>query len=51
MVKETGSLKNSLSDCPDYLNFINKVIEREKLKYAVPVYDLNYLEITVPSLK
>ena len=28
----------------DYLDFINRVIEEETLKYAVPVYNYNYLK-------
>ena len=42
--KGLWKFNNSLLECPDYLNLINSIIEEEKLKYAVPVYDLNYLE-------
>ena len=42
--KGLWKFNNSLLECPDYLNLINNVIEEEKLKYAVPVYDLSYLE-------
>ena len=35
---------NSLLKSQDYLNPINKVIEEEKYKYAVPMYDLDYLK-------
>ena len=34
---------NSLLKNQDYLNLINKVITEEKLKYALPVYNLDYI--------
>ena len=34
---------NSLLNNQDYLNLINKVITEEKLKYALPVYNLDYI--------
>ena len=34
---------NSLLKKQDYLNLINKVITEEKLKYALPVYNLDYI--------
>ena len=42
--KGLWKFNNSLLECADYLNIINNVIEEEKLKHAVPVYDLSYLE-------
>ena len=33
-----GLLKN-----PDYLNLVNRIIEDEKLKYALPVYNIEYI--------
>ena len=34
----TGLLKN-----PDYLNMINNIIDEEKLKYAIPIYNHDYI--------
>ena len=34
----TGLLKN-----PDYLNMINNIIDEEKLKYAIPIYNCDYI--------
>ena len=34
---------NSLLKNQDYLNMINKTIEEEKIKYALPVYIMNYI--------
>ena len=34
---------NSLLKNQDYLNMINKTIEEEKIKYALPVYSMNYI--------
>ena len=40
----TGLLKN-----PDYLNMINNIIDEEKLKYAIPIYNYDYIIKTVTS--
>ena len=47
---------NSLLKNQNYLDFINKIIEGEKVKYALPVYNINYvtgsnetIEFTIPS--
>ena len=34
----TGLLKNT-----DYLNMINTIIDEEKLKYAIPIYNHDYI--------
>ena len=44
--KGIWKFNNSLLSSPDYLDLINKVINEEKLKYALPVYDLSYLKNT-----
>ena len=28
---------------PDYVNLVNRIIEDEKLKYALPVYNIEYI--------
>ena len=47
---------NSLLKNKNYLDLINKIIEEEKVKYALPVYNMNYvtgsnetIEFTIPS--
>ena len=35
---------NALFKIKDYLDLINKVIQEEKCKYALPVYSFDYLE-------
>ena len=42
--KGLWKFNNSLLTSEDYLNLINESINDEKLKYAVPVYDLHYLK-------
>ena len=49
--KGIWKFNNSLLDYPDYLALINKVIEEEKLKYAIPVYNLDYLEKNFTGFK
>ena len=47
-VKGKGIWKfnNSLLSVKDYLELVNKIIHEEKIKYALPVYDLNYITST-----
>ena len=40
----TWKLNNSLLKNSDYLNLINSVIEDEKIKYSLPVYNLKYIK-------
>ena len=40
-----GLLKN-----PDYVNLVNRIIEDEKLKYALPVYNIEYIKNTDKKL-
>ena len=35
---------NSLLKQNDYLKLINRIINEEKVKYSIPVYDMKYLE-------
>ena len=35
---------NSLLNNPEYVSHIRKVIEEEKVKYSVPLYNLDYLK-------
>ena len=42
--KGLWKFNNSLFECPEYVNLINSIIEEEKLKYAIPVYNLHYLK-------
>ena len=44
--KGIWKFNNSLLSSLDYLDVINKAIDEEKLKYALPVYDLSYLKNT-----
>ena len=58
MEKATGNLaiNFSLLRNKNYLELINKIIQEEKVKYALPVYNMNYvtgsnetIEFTIPS--
>ena len=42
--KGIWKFNNSLLKNQDYLNLINKVIKEEAIKYALPVYNLEYLD-------
>ena len=42
--KGVWKFNNSLLSNHEYINLINTVISEEKIKYAVPVYNHNYLE-------
>ena len=42
--KGLWKFNNSLLENKDFLTLINHIINEEKLKYALPVYDLKYLE-------
>ena len=42
--KGLWKFNNSLLECPKYVNLINSIIEEEKLKYAIPVYNLHNLK-------
>ena len=42
--KGLWKFNNSLLQYPEYVNLINSIIEEEKLKYAIPVYNLQYLK-------
>ena len=44
-------INNSLLKDLNYLDLINKAIEDEKLKYALPVYNLTYLQNTDENIK
>ena len=37
-------MNNSLLKKNDYINTINKIIQEEITKYALPVYDINFLK-------
>ena len=41
--KGIWNFNNSLLKNKDYLDTINQCIEDEKMKYAVPIYNLDYL--------
>ena len=45
--KGIWKLNNSLLSNMEYLDLIKKVIADEKLKYAIPVYSLNFIESTI----
>ena len=47
--KGLWKFNNSLLECPEYVYLINRIIEEEKLKYAIPVYELKYLKNTFTS--
>ena len=42
--RDISKLNNSLLKNLDYLNLINSVIEDEKIKYLLPVYNLKYIK-------
>ena len=44
--KGIWKFNNSLLESPDYISLINIIIEEEKLKYAIPPYEINYLRNT-----
>ena len=52
-VQDKGLWKfnNSLLECPEYVYLINRIIEEEKLKYAIPVYEPNYLKNTFTNFE
>ena len=47
--KGTWKFNTSLLKLPEYLTLINSIIENLILRYALPVYDLNYLTIAERS--
>ena len=56
MEKATGNLTIAYLKNKNYLDLINKIIKEQKAKYALPVYNINYvtgssetIEFTVPS--
>ena len=42
---------NSLLKQQDYLDLINNVIQAEKFKYALPVYNLDYMKHTNNNIR
>ena len=42
--KTVWKFNNSLLSNQDYLHLINKVIEEEMMKYAVPIYSMQFLK-------
>ena len=42
--KGIWKFNNSLLKNPEYLTLINKVIEEEKFRYALPVYSFEYIK-------
>ena len=42
--KGLWKFNNSLLESPEYINLINKIIEEEKLKYALPIYNPTFLK-------
>ena len=48
--KGLWKFNNSLLENKDYLTLINSVINEEKIKYALPVYDFSFLERTFSSI-
>ena len=48
--KGTWKFNNSLLQNQDYLNLVNKIIQEELLKYAIPVYSLQYIEENPDSI-
>ena len=49
--KGIWKFNNSLLECPEYVYLINRIIEEEKLKYAIPVYEPNYVKNTFTSFE
>ena len=48
--KGLWKFNNSLLQNKDFLTLINSIIDEEKVKYALPVYDLKFLEKTYSSI-
>ena len=48
--KGLWKFNNSLLENKDFLTLINSIIDEEKVKYALPVYDLKFLERTFSSI-
>ena len=53
--KDYWKFNNSLLKYQNYLDLINKIIEEEKVKYVVPIYNMNFvtssnetIEFTIP---
>ena len=42
--KGVWKFNNSLLENPEYLELINNIMDEENMKYAIPVYDLEYLK-------
>ena len=42
--KGLRKFNNSLLENKDFLTLINSIIDEEKVKYALPVYDLKFLK-------
>ena len=42
--KGLWKFNNSLLECPEYVDLVNGIIVEEKLKYAVPLYNLDFLK-------
>ena len=40
--KGLWKFNNSLLECPEYVDLVNGIIVEEKLKYAVPLYNLDF---------
>ena len=49
--KGLRKFNNSLLECLEYVYLINRIIEEEKLKYAIPVYEPNYLKNTFTNFE
>ena len=48
--KGLWKFNNSLLENKDFLTLINSIIDEEKVKYTLPVYDLKFLERTFSSI-
>ena len=48
--KGTWKFNNSLLHNQDYLNLVNKIIQEEVLKYAVPVYSIQHIKENPDSI-
>ena len=42
--KGLWKFNNSLLECPEYVDLVNEIIVEEKLKYAIPLYNLDFLK-------
>ena len=49
--KGLWKFNNSFLECPEYVDLINGIIEEEKVKYAIPVYDLDFLKDNFTSFE